>query len=68
MLEKCLSRVEASLKRLEPSLGAPCMLLRAAKNYDLAMYILKNHSLKAQASTALFEGDLCVLETVVELC
>ena len=68
MLEKCLFRVEASLKRLKASLGAPCMRLRAAKNHDLAMCILENHSLKAQASTALFEGNLCVLETVVEPC
>ena len=67
-LKQWLSRVETSLKRLEPSAGAPCMLLGAAKNDDLAKYVFKNHALKTQASTTLVEGVLCVLEAVCESC
>ena len=44
------------------------MLLGAAKKHDLDSYIFKNHVLKAQASTTLFEGVLCVLEAVFEPC
>ena len=68
MLEKCLSRVEASLKRLETSPGTPCMLLGTAKNHDLAAHILKNQALKAHALTTPFEGVLSVLEIVFEPC
>ena len=68
-LRPYLDGVEASLKRLQPSgkpPGTRCMLLGIAKNHDLAIYIFKNHALKLHASRILFEGFLCVLETIVE--
>ena len=70
-LRPYLNRVEASVKRLEPfgkRPGAPCMLLGTAKSHTLAAHIFKKSALNPHASTTLFEGVLCVLETVFELC
>ena len=70
-LKPYLEGVEASLKRLQSSEKPPgtrCMLLGVATNHDLAIYIFKNHALKLHASRILFEGVLCVLEKVCDLC